>query len=187
MSDPLSNYRNLVTLADGTRVLLRPLGKDDRDGLVRFFSLASPADRRFLRDDVADPAVVAGWADNLDYSRVYPLVAVMHDLIVGDATLHFRQGVERHQGELRIYLAREMRRRGLGTRMLQSLIEIGRNTGLHQLIAKVVTDQASVIKALEELGFTRQCTLPNFFMRPNGDTHDLALMLLPLIDHRGEF
>lgn len=187
MSDPLTNYRNLVTLADGTRVLLRPLMKNDREALVHFFSLAGPEDRRFLRDNVADPAVVAGWADNLDYSRVYPLVAVMHDLIVGDATLHFRQGVERHQGELRIYLAREMRRRGLGTRMLQSLIEIGRNLGLHQLIGKVVTDQASVIKALEELGFACQCTLPNFFMRPNGDTHDLALMLLSLIDHRGEF
>ena len=71
--------------------------------------------------------------------------------------------------------------------MLQALIEIGRNQGLHLLIAEIVRDQARVIKAFEELGFTRQCTLSDYFMLPNGSTHDVALMVLTLVEHRGEF
>jgi L-amino acid N-acyltransferase YncA len=140
-----------------------------------------------LLDDVTDRELVAGWADNLDYKKVFPLVAVVRDRIVGDATLHFRQRTHRHQGELRIYLAREVRHRGLGTRMLQALIDIARNAGLHQLIAEVVTDQSKVIKAFEELGFVRQCTLSDHFMLSDGSTHDVALMVLPLVEHRGEF
>jgi phosphinothricin acetyltransferase len=187
MSDQLAKYRNLFTLPDATRVLLRPLIADDRDGLVELFAHAAEEDRRYLTDDVTDRELVASWADNLDYSKVFPLVAVVHNRIVGDATLHFRKGPHRHQGELRIYLAREVRRRGLGTRMLQALIDIARNVGLHLLIAEVVVDQGPVIRAFEELGFVQQCTLLDHFMLPDGSTHGVALMVLPLVEHRGEF
>ena len=187
MKNQLAKYRNLVTLPDGSRVLLRPLVGDDREALVELFAHASEEDRRYLVDDVTSRELVAGWADNLDYNKVFPLVAMINDRLVGDATLHFRKGAHRHQGELRIYLAQEVRRRGLGTRMLQALIEIARSVGLHQLIAEVVTDQGPVIKAFEEIGFRRQCTLSDYFMLPDGSTRNLTLMILPLIEHRGEF
>lgn len=187
MRDQLAKYRNLVTLPDGTRALLRPLVAGDREGLVELFAHASREDRRYLRDDVTDRELVASWAENLDYTDVFPLVAVVNDRLVGDATLHFREGAHRHQGEVRIFLAQEVRRRGLGTKMLRALIDIARNVGLHQLIARIVTDQGPVIKAFQDLGFEHQCTLPNYFMLPNGSTRDIALMILQLVEHRGEF
>lgn len=187
MSEQITKYRKLVTLPDGVRVLLRALQPGDREALVELFAHASEEDRRYLVDDVTNRELVAGWADNLDYNKVFPLVAMVHDQLVGDATLHFRRGAHRHQGELRIYLAREVRRRGLGTQMLQALIDIARSTGLHQLIAEVVTDQGPVIKAFRELGFNQTCILPDYFMLPDGSTRDVALMLMPLVEHRGEF
>lgn len=187
MTGQLANYRNLVTLPGGARVLLRPLVTDDREALVNLFASTSEEDRQYLREDVANRELVAGWVDNLDYNRVFPLVAVMQDRLVGDATLHFLRGAHRHEGTLRIYLARDVRRRGLGTRMLQALIDIARNCGLHQLIAEVVTDQGPVIKAFEELGFIRHCVLSDHFMLPDGSTRDVALMVLTLVQHRGEF
>ena len=187
MRNQLANFRNLITLADGTRVLLRPLATADCEALVEMFAHASAEDRRYLLDDVTNRELIAGWTDNLDYTKVFPLVAVINERIVGDATLHFRRGAYRHQGELRIFLSREVRRRGLGTRMLQTLIDIARNQGLHLLIAEVVTDQGPVIKAFEELGFSHQCSLPNYFMLPNGATRDVALMMKALVEHRGEF
>lgn len=187
MNNQLVNYRNLVTLPDGSRVLLRPLVAGDRAALVELFSRTSEEDRRYLVDDVTNRELVAGWADHLDYGKVFPLVAVLNDRLVGDATLHFRKGAHRHQGELRIYLAPEVRRRGLGMRMLHALIDIGRSVGLHQLIARVVTDQGPVVKAFEELGFKRQCILPDYFILPDSSTRDMVLMLLPLVEHRGEF
>lgn len=187
MSEQLANYRNLLILPDKTRVLLRPLTVDDRQALVDLFGAATEEDRRYLRDDVTNRELVAGWADNLEYGKVFPLIAVVHDRLVGDATLHFRTGAHRHQGELRIYLAPEVRRRGLGTQMLRALIDIARSVGLHQLIAEVVTDQGPVIKAFEELGFKRECTLADYFMLPDSSTRDVALLVLTLVQHRGEF
>lgn len=187
MRDQLAKYRNLVTLPDGTRALLRPLVAGDRDELIELFARASEEDRRYLRDDVTDRKLVASWVENIDYTDVFPLVVVVNDRVVGDATLHFRKGAHRHQGEVRIFLAQEVRRRGLGTQVLRALIDIGRNVGLHQLIAEIVTDQGPVIKAFEELGFERQCTLPDYFMVPDGSTRDVALLILQLVQYRGEF
>jgi L-amino acid N-acyltransferase YncA len=187
MRDQLAKYRNLMTLPDGTRVLLRPLVPNDRDGLISLFTHAPEEDRRYLRQDVTDRDLVASWAEDVDYTSVFPLVAVVNDRIVGDATLHFREGAHRHQGEVRIFLAQEVRRRGLGTQMLRTLIDIGRSVGLHQLIAWIVTDQGPVIRAFKELGFERHCTLPKYFMLPDGSTRDIVLMILQLVEYRGEF
>ncbi len=187
MNEQLAKYRNLVILPDGSRALLRPLVANDRESLMELFDHTSKEDLRYLRNDVTSRELVDSWVDALDYNKVFPLIAVVHNRVVGNATLHFRTGAHRHRGEVRIYLAQEVRRRGLGTRMLQSLIDIARNVGLHQLIAKIVTDQGPVIKAFEELGFSRQCNLPDHFMLPDGSTRDVALLILPLVHHRGEF
>lgn len=187
MRGQLAKYRNLITLSDGTHVLLRPLVPNDRDSLISLFAHAAEEDRRYLRQDVTDRELVSSWAEVVDYSSVFPLVSVINGRIVGDATLHFRDGAHRHQGEVRIFLAREMRRRGLGTQMLRTLVDISRGVGLHQLIALIVTDQGPVIRAFKELGFEHHCTLPDYFMMPNGSTRDTALMILQLVEYRGEF
>ena len=104
--EQLERYRQMRTLPDGSRVLLRPLTVDDREGLVNLFARASKEDLEFFRDDAADVAVVGSWVDNLNLRRVFPLVAVTDDQIVGDATLHFRERYHRHLAWVRIFLDR---------------------------------------------------------------------------------
>ncbi len=187
MIEQLAKYRNLVILPDGARISLRPLVAGDREKLIELFSRATRDDVSRLRDDVLDPSVVDGWIWNLDYSRVFPLVAVTGEQIVGQATLHFRRGPERHMAEVRIFLDKEIRRHGLGTHMLRCLIDLTRKGGLHLLLAEVVTDQPQIIKAFRELGFEQRAILPDHFMLPDGETRDVALLMLPLIRHQGEF
>ena len=102
-----------------------------------------------LRHDVTDPAVIQGWVENLDYARVLPLLAVINNQIVGNATLHRKGGPYRHIGEVRIYLAKDYRGRGLGTEMIKTLIDLARKEGLHQLRAEVFASQPKVIRAFE--------------------------------------
>jgi L-amino acid N-acyltransferase YncA len=187
MTDQLAKYRNLVTLPEGARICLRPLVREDRDQLVKLFRRAAPDDLIHLRDNVQDEAVIDDWIKHLDYSRVFPLVAVANDRLIGDATLHFKRGPLRHVAEVRIFLDKEYRRRGLGTQMLRALIELARKQGLHQLVAEVVTDQPQVIKAFQELGFEHRATLSDFYMLPDGGTRDVAILILPLVRHVGEF
>ncbi len=103
MLDQINKFRQIVTLADGTRVLLRPLTKDDKAGLVALFEPTSDNDFKLMRNNIRDKELVASWADNLDYKRVLPLVAVVNDRIVGDCTLHFRTGPGRHLADVRIF------------------------------------------------------------------------------------
>lgn len=187
MLEQIIKYRHLGTLTDGTRALLRPLVKEDREKLVEFFAPISPEDLKYIRDDVTNRELVASWAENLDYRRVFPLVAVVNDRIVGEATLHFRKGPARHIAEVRIFLSREFRRRGLGTSMLKTLIEIARRFGLQQLVAEVVASQVKVIKAFQGLGFQARGTFEDYFMLPDGETEDLVILTLRLVPRREEF
>ena len=180
MIERLGTYRNLLTLRDGVRVLLRVLEKGDRDLLLAMFDQVSDEDLKYMHSNVRNPAVVNKWIDELDYSRVIPLVALANGKIVGDATLHRGQGPHRHTGELRIFLPEPYRQRGLGTAMLKSLIDIANRLEIHLLTAEVIAERISVIRAFQALGFQLQASLPSYFMMPNGKSLDVALLILPL-------
>jgi L-amino acid N-acyltransferase YncA len=140
-----------------------------------------------MRSDIRDSEVIASWVADLDYRKVLPLVAVVNDRIVGDATLHFRTGPARHLADVRIFLSKEFRRRGLGAAMLRALVDIARKCGLQQLIAEIVASQDKIIAAFEQLGFELRTTFPDYFMMPDGETHDMAVLILRLTQRRDEF
>ncbi|MBL7064973.1 MAG: GNAT family N-acetyltransferase [Anaerolineae bacterium] len=183
----LARYRHVKTLPNGARLLLRPLSKDDKEGLVSLFARATEEDLEYFRGDAGDKAVVESWVDNLDLRRVFPLVAVVDDKIVGDATLHFGERYHRHMAWVRIFLDRAYRRQGIGTLMLRCLIDVARRVGLQQLYAEIVTTQPQVIKAFEDLGYRHEVTLRDYFITSVGETLDMAILVLRMVDHSGEF
>jgi len=180
-------YRQVVTLRDGARVLLRPLTPDDRQGLLDLFLPVSKDELRFMRHNVNDPAVVNGWVDGLDYDKVFPLIAIVGDRIVGEATLHFQQGSSRHRGELRIFLSKDFRRRGLGTKLTQAIIDLAKRRSLYLLEVQTVRDLANDIKAMEKVGFEIKCTFEDYHMLPDGELRDIVHMILRLRAQEGEF
>src|SRR5574341_553646 len=99
--DRLAIYRNLLTLRDGTRVLLRLLDRSDKNRLQAMFAVVSDEDLKSMRDD-----------------------------IVGDATLHLGKGPQRHTAELRIFLSKPYRQRGLGVAMLKAMIDLAKKLNL---------------------------------------------------------
>jgi acetyltransferase len=187
LDQQIANYRKIATLKDGVNVQLRPMTPDDSQILVDLFTPVSNEDARYLRDDVRNAEVIAGWCTTLDYSRVLPLIAVVNERAVGQASLHFGRGPERHLAAVRIFLAKDYRRRGLGSKMIQTLIELARKQDIHVLVAEVVADQSKVIKAFQNLGFVLMCTFDDYFMLPDGDTRDVATLMLPLKQLVDEF
>jgi L-amino acid N-acyltransferase YncA len=180
-------FRQLLTLQDGTRVLLRPLATDDKKAMIDLYSSVTFEERRYMHYEVRDEKVVGGWVDQLDHSRVLHLVAVIGDRIVGDATLIFGRGPERHRAQVFIFLAKDFRRRGLGNRMLQALIDIARQRNLYLLEAQIIHDQTSFIKAFQSLGFEAKCTIEDYFMPPDGELWNVVLMVLRLRSPNEEF
>lgn len=183
-------YRKFVTLKNGKRVMFRFLNEQDRDNLIRLFQEAPEEDTRFLKQDVKDVKLVNYWVDHINYRKVLPLVAVdlEDNRIVADATLHRGKHSAKHIGEIRIFVSRPFRNLGLGSLMLEELINLARKEGLQWLKAEIIADHKKVIKAFREKGFEHRATLDDYFLRKDGMTHDVVLMMRPVVKREeGEF
>jgi RimJ/RimL family protein N-acetyltransferase len=183
----IRTFRKLITLKDGARVLCRVLVPSDKDALVDLFHSAPPSDLRYIRSTVSDIETVERWALNTDYDRVLPVVALVEDRMVGEATLHFRTGPHRHVAEIRIFLAGDFRRRGLGVQMLETMFELARWRDIHLLEAQIVADQTRVIKAFKKLGFEQQGLLEDYFVTPERETRDVTILIKRLLAPQDEF
>jgi RimJ/RimL family protein N-acetyltransferase len=180
-------YRQVFTLKDGANVLLRPLVPNDFQALLDLFSQLPSEETRFMRHEVNKPEVVQGWIDNLDYDKVLPIVALVGDRIVGLATLHFNDRRASHRAEVRIFLARDFRRRGLGTKLSLGMIDIAKRHNLYLLEVQIVRDLSNDIKAMEKVGFETCCILEDYYMLPDGELRDVVIMLMRLRTPEGEF
>jgi len=180
-------FRQVLTLRDGARVLLRPLVPEDRQVLLDFFLPISMDERRYMRHNVNNPDLIASWAENVDYDTVFPLIALISDRIVGISTLHFNDGPARHRAEIRIFLAKDLKRRGLGSKLIQALVELAKKRNIHLLEVQIVSDHVEVIKAFHKVGFEQICIFEEYFMLPDGELRDVAHLILRLRKVEDEF
>lgn len=187
LPEQIKNFREMVTLKDGTYVLLRPMVAGDEKCLLEFYSAVSEEDMRYFRHYVKDSSLIHEWCENLDYDRVLPVLALVKDHAVGSASLHFGDGPHRHIAEVRLFLAKDFRKRGLGMKMIKALIEIARKQGLSILQAEVIAEQTKVVKAFEALGFKSQAVLDDYFLFPDGDSRDVVIMTMHLRQKVDEF
>lgn len=180
LPDQIKNFRDMTTLKDGAYILLRPMNEGDYQRLLEFYSAIGEEDLRYTRHYVQDPALIREWCDHLDYGKVLPVLAFVKDRVVGSASIHFGEGPKRHIGEVRLFLAKDYRKRGLGMKMIRVLIDLARKQGLSILIAEVLAEQTKVVKAFEMLGFKAQVTLDDYFLFPDGETQDVVFMTMHL-------
>jgi len=176
-----NNYPKTVALENGPRITLRPLLKEDESALVEYFRDMPMEDRLCLKEDVTDPKVIENWIYTLDYDNLLPLIALDNGRIVGDATLHFSAiGWTKHQGEVRLTTDLQYRVKGLGTLMIENLIDIATRLGLKQLSAEIppVLDKAFYL--FEKMGFKEVAVLKDFVRDKEGTDSDLVLMLKTL-------
>jgi L-amino acid N-acyltransferase YncA len=183
----IKNFREMATLKDGASIMMRPMVAEDQEHLMEFYAAVSDDDVRYFHHYVKNPAAIRDWCEHLDYSQVLPVLAFVNDRIVGSASLHFGEGPKRHVAEVRLFLAKDFRKRGLGMKMIRVLIDLARKHGLTMLLAEVNAEQTKVVKAFEALGFKSQATLDDYFIFPDGETCDVVLMTLCLRAKTDEF
>jgi RimJ/RimL family protein N-acetyltransferase len=174
----MAPYSKEGVLKDGSRVILRPLVKEDRDKLLDFFQRLEEREISFLRNDVRDPAVIDHWVDNIDYSRVFPLVAEAEGRIVGDATLHMRKvGWKRHLGNVRVVVARDFQGRGLGTLLINEIVDLAGEFGLEKLVAEVHFQARGALALFKHAGFSIKAVFEDLVKDPAGKNSDLVVMV----------
>ena len=174
-------YPQEAVLRDGRRVLLRPFNAKDTDALYEFFHRLPLNYRRFAWDNIDNRQLIETWGREIDYERVFPLIAVDGNRIVADATLHRRDGGPlRLVGRIKWMIDPDFRGVGLGTTLVNQLVGIARERGLRHVNSMLISDlEADAVKTLEGLGFTSYVQ-PGYGTDPDGNQHDMTKLILRL-------
>ena len=170
-------YPKEVKVKDGSTVVLRPFEKKDKDALFAFFAGLGESDRLFLKDNVTDPAVVERWATELNYDKVFPILAWKGNDVVADATLHKNLGGwMKHVGTIRIVIAKEYQRQGLGSILANELFLHALKSGLEKIVAEMMETQQGAKKVFEKLGFKQEAVFHGHVRDQIGVRHDLLVL-----------
>ena len=170
-------YPKEVKVRDKSTIVLKPFERKDKDALFAFFQKLPEADRLFLKDNVTDPAVVERWASELNYDKVFPLLAWRGSDVVADATIHKNiGGWMKHVGTIRIVVAKEFQKLGLGSILANELFLHALKSGLEKIVAEMMETQEGARKVFEKLGFRQEAVLHGHVRDQIGIRHDLLVL-----------
>jgi L-amino acid N-acyltransferase YncA len=166
-----------VELKDGTHVVIRPMGDDDLDRSLAFFQALPAEDRTYLRRDVSRREVVEERIRSMKSGRVKRLVALDGDRIVAEAALELESpGWQQHVGELRLIVASDYQRKGLGLLMARETYAVAAEAKVEELVVKMMRPQVAARSIFRKLGFREQTLLPDYVKDVGGHKQDLILM-----------
>ncbi len=165
-------------LKDGTTVLLRPLVAEDREGLITFFQSLPEKQRLFLRHDVTDVKIIESWTEHIDYSRAFPLLALVDEQIVGDITLHrVPYGWKHHIGYIRVVVAPDYQGKGLGTLLINEIVELATEFGLEKLVTELPLEVPAAIAVFRKAGFSTKAVIEGLVKDLRGRSTDVVIMV----------
>jgi RimJ/RimL family protein N-acetyltransferase len=167
-----------VKLKDGREVTVRFLTVDDKDRLFHMFSSMSD---KALEWSMAPYTIesIQRWIDNIKNS--IPLVAEYKNKIVGYTSVYKsphprRKGV----GDQLIYLHQDFHNVGLGTAMMEKLLQLAKKEGMHKIDLYVIADNQVAIHLYKKFGFQTEGVSRDSFFGSDGKYHDMVKMRLLL-------
>ncbi|MGA9754850.1 MAG: GNAT family N-acetyltransferase [Desulfobaccales bacterium] len=177
-------------MTNGKTVVIRFLNGRDRDGLIKLFQQAPQEDVQFCKEDVKNSKVVDYWMNPENSHRIMALVAEDMETKQPVATLNLYRGQNAalNVGEIQqIFLARPFQGLGLGSLILNELIDLASQEKLHWLKVEVVTELKHVIKAFQSRGFKVRANFEDYFRDMKGKTYDVALMMRNFLKEEEDF
>jgi L-amino acid N-acyltransferase YncA len=151
---------------------IRRIESGDRAALERFLEEIPDADRTFLKEDVADPEVVAAWVLPGDARSI----ALEGDDVVGYVAVIPLHGWSSHVGEVRIVVDPDHRGRGVGQALARHAVLEALELGVAKLVVEVIADQEALIAMFVALGFEPEALLIDHVHDRSGDLRDLLVL-----------
>jgi RimJ/RimL family protein N-acetyltransferase len=156
----LPPWHEMIRIADGRELLIRPIRPDDAGPLRAGFALLEPGE---LRDRIEGDAELseeaAGRLTHPDPRREFTIVAC-EPLPAGEAMVGAVARVsvvgETRQGEILVVVARFVAGMGLGRHLLRRLVRWGRGKQLESLAGDVSADNQPMLALAKSLGFRNE-------------------------------
>jgi len=173
-------------LKDGTEVLLRPMVREDRAAVGDFFDQLAPAVLQYVRHDVADSKVLDLWFEHLDYGKVFPLLAFKDNKVVANASLHrVAYGWREHLGTIRIVVEPDFHEIGLGTLMINELIDLAQEFGLEKLMVEFPLTAHGALAMFKKAGFSPRAVIEGLMKNRHGENVDVVIMVMDVAAYAG--
>ncbi|MDD2918240.1 bifunctional acetate--CoA ligase family protein/GNAT family N-acetyltransferase [Rhodoferax sp.] len=161
-----AQHEQLCMLAGGGEYIVRPVHPDDANMLQEFVRGLSPESRyfRFVSSMQELPATMLSRFTLIDYDREMALVALVTEestdaqgntvestRIVGVS--RYITNPDRSTCEFSLVVADEFKGRGLGSRLMLSIMDFAREKGLTEIEGLVLANNPNMLKLMRGLGF----------------------------------
>lgn len=141
----------------GGRVLLRPVRPEDEPLFRRFVPRVTAEDLRlrfFAAVKNLDSAVLARLTQ-IDYARAMAFVAIDEaGELAGVVRLH--SDADYVKGEYGVLVRSDLKGRGLGWKMMETIIDYARQEGLREITGDVLSENTTMLEMCGRLGFAAE-------------------------------
>lgn len=150
-----------IRAEDGAAFRVRPIRPEDEPALVALFKRLSPEEvrYRFLGSMKALTHHQAARFTQIDYDREMALALIdpSDDAIQG--VVRISADPDNREAEFAIVVARQVAGRGLGTQLMERIIDHARGRGIRRITGRVLAENDAMLDLCRRLGF-RQATDP---------------------------
>ncbi len=153
-------FERSMHLADGTQINIRPIRPEDAEGeqsFVRALSVESRRMRFMGAISELTPEMLARFTQ-IDYDREMALLATIEE-----GGTQVQQGVARYtinpdgtSCEFAVVVADNQQHRGIGTKLMQTLLDAAREHRLSKIEGKVLAENTKMLQLMTELGFEQR-------------------------------
>lgn len=165
------------TLKDGTGILLRTLAFKDLEKLMAFYRSLPYEDRKYLRIDVTDKSAVEKRIRAVEKGSAVRIIALHNNIIIAIGVLELgADDWRKNLGELRVVVARDFQRKGLGLMILRELYLIAMDHKVEKIVVKMMRPQIAARKICKKLGFREEVFLPAYVKDQEKKNQDLLIM-----------
>jgi L-amino acid N-acyltransferase YncA len=174
--DTVEGFPKTVTLK-GQTITVRMMTPTDGPRLQAFAQQLSDHDLLFLRRDITKQATIDKWISNIQDGIMQTVLAEDKAQVLGYSSL-YRNDFDwsRHVAELRVLVAQQARKLGLGRVLTREAFNVALTLGIEKIVARMTPDQTGARTVFEELGFRPEALLRNEVKDRAGKTHDILLM-----------
>jgi acetyltransferase len=161
-----AHYEKTLPLRGGGEYTIRPIHPDDANMLKRLFNDLSPQSRyfRFVSSMTEMPPSMLARFTLIDYDREMALVAVIKERSAGpDGEITETErvvGVSRYvtnpdqsSCEFALVVADDLAGKGLGSRLMESIMDVARDKGLSEIEGLVLANNSGMLNLMRGLGY----------------------------------
>ena len=168
-------------LADGRLATFDILEERDLPELVPVYNSIIEEELYFIRNEgLPNVETAQEWyREQVKVGMMFIVVRVNNELI-GGASIEPREGKASHVGYFGIYLKKEFRNLGIGTRLIRKIIEVARQKNFEIIQLYVFASNEQAIHTYKKFGFQEVGRIKNGIKLQNGKYTDEITMTLHL-------